>query len=74
MRIFDNPNHPKYGPVRRLWVVLVQLDMLNAAERWSQHNPVTWDEWLATRLAVNPLHRESAYQRELIGVLLEGWL
>lgn len=24
-RIFDNPNHPNYGPVRRLWIMLEQL-------------------------------------------------
>lgn len=29
MRIFDNPNHPQYGPVRRMWVILAQLDVLD---------------------------------------------
>jgi len=46
MRIFDNPNHPHYGPVRRMWIVLVQLDLLAAAERWGQ-GTMPWDRALA---------------------------
>lgn len=75
MRIFDNPNHPQYGPVRRMWIVLVQLDLLNAAERRDQSDPsiLPWDEWLALVIEKNPHKRESAYQRMLVYVLMEGW-
>lgn len=25
VRIYDNPNHPQYGPVRRCWLMLEQM-------------------------------------------------
>lgn len=73
MRIFDNPNHPQYGPIRRMWVVLTQLDLLAAAERWGYHNQVDWDQHLANVLAVHK-QRESRAQRDFIYVLMEGWV
>jgi hypothetical protein len=78
MRIFDNPNHPHYGPVRRLWVVLMQLDLLEAAERWSDHAVETgagwrWDEWLAQLMAENPHVKESAYQKRLLHTLIQRY-
>lgn len=78
-RIFDNPNHKHYGPVRRLWIVLVQLDLLKAAERWSEHMASlgavsgTWDQFLAGSLDAKPSIPEAAHQRLIIGILLEGW-
>lgn len=50
MRIFDNPNHHAYGPVRRLWVVLVALDMLDAAERAYPLKSQPWDIAMAMNL------------------------
>lgn len=80
-RIFDDPNHPQYGPVRRLWVVFAQLDLLVAAERWSRYQQTapgasghTWDSWIATLVETYPDKNESVFQRELIGILLEGWI
>lgn len=70
-RIFDDPDHPQYGPVRRMWVVLVQLDMLDAAERWSKHNPLTWDKLVAANCNH---HGEAPSQRMFIATLLEGWV
>lgn len=72
-RIFDDPNHPQYGPVRRMWVVLVQLDLLNAAERYGTYRRMPWDEMLAGQLLARPTVRESIHQRGIIGILLEGW-
>lgn len=76
-RIFDNPNHKHYGPVRRLWIVLVQLDLLKAAERYDEHRIkhgfLRWDEMLAALLSNKPTVPESAHQRLIIGILLEGW-
>lgn len=46
-RIYDNPNHPQYGPVRRMWVVLSQLDLLEAAERFATERGDNWDDYLA---------------------------
>lgn len=75
-RIYDNPRHPQYGPVRRMWVVLAQLDMLNAAERYSRHytfaGGFAWDANLAGMVANGT--PESVAQRHFIGTLLEGWL
>ena len=31
-RIYDNPNHKHYGPVRRMWVILAGLDLLGMDE------------------------------------------
>lgn len=31
-RLFDDPNHKHYGPIRRLWIMLAQLDLLDAAD------------------------------------------
>lgn len=70
MRIFDNPNHPQYGPVRRMWVVLVQLDLLNAAEEWGNRQRVTWDSGLAGVMRNGDLN-ESTAQRWLLRHLLK---
>lgn len=59
MRIFDNPNHEHYGPVRRLWIMLAQLDLLDTAERRPTVAP--WDEtlsrWLSNGLGEAPAQR-----------------
>lgn len=79
MKIFDNPNHNRYGPVRRMWVVLTQLDLITAAERWSDWQRQqgsfggSWDMFLAGSMDANPAIPEAAHQRFLIGILLEGW-
>lgn len=72
-RIFDDPTHPQYGPVRRLWVVLVQLDLLEAAERWSKHQEVNWDHAVAHVIARFPDQKESGPMCDLIGQLMRGW-
>lgn len=50
MRIYDNPNHPHYGPARRLWVILAQLDLLETAEATLFKKKRKWDEQLAKML------------------------
>lgn len=66
MRIFDNPNHPHYGPVRRLWVVLIQLDMLADAEAAYPDSGATWDAALS-RMLTDWLHMsESQHQRYIL--------
>lgn len=76
MRIYDNPNHPHYGPVRRMWVVLVQLDLLSAAEKYSRYykekGGVSWDQNIAGKIAHG--YPESYAQREFIYTLMEGWI
>lgn len=44
VRIFDNPNHRHYGPVRRMWVVLTSLDILDMCESISWANSRTKEE------------------------------
>jgi hypothetical protein len=74
-RIFDNPNHPQYGPVRRMWVILAQLDMLETAERWSEHKGRSWDRALAYDIADCRLaNAEQIMQRTFLLILLEGWV
>lgn len=50
-RIYDNPDHPNYGPIRRMWVILAQLDMLDIVVK---HPAGTWDQWYS--LILNNLH------------------
>jgi len=73
MRIFDNPNHPQYGPVRRLWIILVQLDLLEAAERFVARRsakPGQWDYVISLQIAAG--ENESAVQREFLYDIIEG--
>jgi len=64
MNIYDNPNHPQYGPVRRMWMIFTQLDLLRAAE----HCMPGWDRRLAEMIVEgNP---ESAAQRATLRVAL----
>lgn len=70
MRIFDNPNHPAYGPVRRMWIILVQLDLLGSAEHYrSLGGNVTWDEAIAHRVARGM--PESTAQRQVLSIIME---
>ena len=69
MRIFDNPNHPQYGPVRRMWVVLAQLDMLETAEEWGNRHGIPWDAALADLV---PDRSESPAQRWLLRHIMKG--
>lgn len=70
MRIFDNPNHPQYGPVRRMWIILVQLDLLGSAEHYRRlGGNVTWDEAIARRVARGMA--ESTAQRQVLGIIME---
>lgn len=77
-RIYDDPKHPQYGPVRRMWVILAQLDLLESAERFSEHHTsqggATWDETVAANCRQYPDINESAVQRALIYTLMEGWI
>ena len=45
MRVYDQPNHPHYGPVRRCWVILAglfpDLAKLDTEYRWEWHSD--WD-------------------------------
>lgn len=64
MRIYDNPSHPYYGPVRRMWVILAQLNLLETAEAAAP----AWDRRIATMIDEgNP---ESAAQRSCLRVVL----
>lgn len=68
-RIFDDPNHPQYGPVRRLWVILAQLDLLEAGEHWGgKHFP--WDRALADLIRTEPDAGESSHQRFILMQLM----
>ena len=52
-RVYDDPNHPRYGPVRRLWVILVGLGMLEAAEELYPPRVLSWDLSLCAILTYN---------------------
>lgn len=69
MRIFDNPNHPQYGPVRRMWIILAQLDLLTDAEHMEMNKP--WDEALAFTISEGYADEATA-QRQLLRKLFGG--
>lgn len=48
--IIDNPNHPHYGPVRRLWVMLKQLDLMDFLDQYVFGLDETWEEALISYL------------------------
>lgn len=64
MRIFDNPNHPHYGPVRRLWVILAQLGLLEYAETYMDSFGRSWDQALDWLLSLD--QEESHAQRAVL--------
>lgn len=69
-RVFDDPNHPHYGPVRRMWVILAQLDLLGSAESYEHlGGGVTWDRAIARRIERGMA--EPAAQRQVLGIILE---
>jgi len=69
MRIYDNPNHPQYGPVRRLWVMLAQLDLLAVAETFITARGSSWDQHLARLIRMGL--SESYSQRMLLSMIIE---
>ena len=70
MRIFDNPSHPQYGPVRRMWVMLKQLDLLAFADSEHAFNGV-WDSFLALQIAERPGAREATHHFAFMGMLFD---
>lgn len=73
-RIFDDPSHPEYGPVRRMWVILMQLDMLADAERYSRwsinQGGLAWDSNLASMVRQRS---EARAQRAMLLTILKNW-
>lgn len=47
MRVFDNPNHPAYGPVRRTWVILAGLGLLGRDAEYHERHNTDWDRCMA---------------------------
>lgn len=68
-RVFDNPNHPQYGPVRRMWIILAQLDLLTDAEHLELRKP--WDQAIAFSIGEGYMS-EAAAQRQLLRKILGG--
>lgn len=69
MRVYDDPNHPHYGPVRRMWVILAGLDLLGFAETWRDSAGYLWDESVSLLLGV-PGYTEAQILRNSLEVLL----
>ncbi len=72
MRIFDNPNHPQYGPVRRLWVMLAQLDLLDVADRLNRDPARAWDTALAQMVSLDVSEKDA--QRAILHLVLDNLL
>lgn len=66
-RIYDDPNHPHYGRVRRCWIVLVGMfpDMTTLDREYLAECGWQWDEQIAY-YAVNGVG-EAAALRHVVG-------
>lgn len=71
-RIFDDPGHPNYGPVRRMWVILAGLGMLDTAEEWGNRQHVPWDRGLDGVMRNGDLDETTAKRWLLRHLLKEG--
>lgn len=69
MRIYDNPSHPQYGVVRRLWVILAQLGMLEHADSLLEQ---PWDLALAEMMNFSGMTEHMAQRTVLLAMLLAG--
>ncbi len=45
-RVSDTPGHPYYGPVRRMWVIMAQLDLLRVGDVWVNARGDDWEKAL----------------------------
>lgn len=75
-RIFDDANHPHYGPVRRMWVMLAGLKLLEYADESvgvSGDNNLhdSWDFCLSTMLRLG--RDEVDVTRGLLWVILDNY-
>lgn len=71
-RIFDNPNHPGYGPVRRMWVILNQLNLLTFLDHMYQSHSYNWDTELWGHINAHD-QNESATFAYYLGIWLREW-
>jgi len=49
-RIIDHPNHPSYGPIRRMWVILIQLDLIKNEDWFEEFHGLDWETMLCAGL------------------------
>lgn len=71
-RVYDDPNHPYYGPARRCWVILVGLfsDLTALDESYQQEGGWAWDEHLAYDLTNGVEERRAL--RKIVWRCLDG--
>lgn len=68
MNIYEDPNHPYYGPVRRLHVMCMQLfpNFAGVEERFERLNKgISWSQWMADRMKTYG-YPESTVQRDML--------
>lgn len=73
-RVFDDPNHRHYGPIRRMWVVLAQLCLLEDADLSGPPDNPTWDIHMAAMLTDHPAIPESTHQVVFLHNLMTAYL
>lgn len=71
MPIYDNPNHPHYGPVRRLHVMLMQLFANFDDAQLAFHD--VWGRWWDDALVdfINEGRTEGDAQCRVLAIFLE---
>lgn len=69
IRIYDQPDHPFYGPVRRLHVMCLQLfPNFEEVERRFERlggKGIHWSQWMADRMQ-NYGYPEASAQRDML--------
>lgn len=68
MRIYDQPNHPQYGPVRRAHLILMYLYGDNLAKiepNYRAYTGVCWDDDLAFEVGNGTVPEARAARRIL---------
>jgi hypothetical protein len=68
VNIYDDPNNPFYGPVRRLHVMALQLfpNFARVEQRFAElNNGITWSQWMADRMQKYG-YPEATIQRDML--------
>lgn len=75
-RIYDDPNHPHYGPVRRLWKVLALIygfDLDGVDRHWARGGEVPigyWDEAMSSYLVLG--FKEPKVHKLILSIIFRG--
>jgi hypothetical protein len=68
--VYENVHHPAYKRVRRCWVMMAQLEILDCEPAYEQQYGVAWDACMADALINHDL-TEAQLSRMIVGRMLK---